>query len=136
MNPTSTDISLSMGAVHVLSLPSFHWQKQDYDSQYSRYGHQCNVAGNSQMIVTGGEVFDRKSAKDRGEPYGWPIDDPWLMGIGVFDMSNLEWKDMYDSDADAYTTPEIVKDYIDENGPYPSIWSDSSVADLFLNKGP
>ena len=112
-----------MGTVYVLSLPSFHWIKQTYDPRYGRYGHQCNVVANRQMAVTGGMVVDKVSAKARGESYGYPIPDPWHQGIGVFDLSEMGWKDSYDADAEPYTTPKSMKSYLDEHGQYPSAWT-------------
>ena len=32
--------------------------------------------------------------------------DPWDQGLGIFDMSAMEWKDSYDPNAAAYTSPE------------------------------
>jgi len=37
--------------------------------------------------------------------------DPWTLGIGVFDMKTLEWKDSYDARAVAYEPPDKVKQY-------------------------
>lgn len=37
--------------------------------------------------------------------------DPWPQGIGVFDMTNLKFKDSFQAQAGAYKTPEIIKIY-------------------------
>lgn len=41
------------------------------------------------------------------------VPDPFLQGIGVFDMTNLVWKDSYDPNATSYKSPKIVKDWYD-----------------------
>ena len=35
--------------------------------------------------------------------------DPFAKGLGVFDMTEMRWKDSYDANALAYRTPEAVK---------------------------
>lgn len=38
--------------------------------------------------------------------------DVFSQGLGVFDMSNLTWAESYEPGAANYTTPQIVKQYI------------------------
>jgi hypothetical protein len=64
---------------------------------------------------------------------GWR--DPWPQGIGIFDLSDMEWKDYYDPSAAAYTTPKAVKDWYKQNGQYPSQWDDVAVQGWFTSKG-
>lgn len=35
--------------------------------------------------------------------------DPWPQGIGVFDMTALNFKDSYQANAGPYKTPNIIK---------------------------
>ena len=35
-------------------------------------------------------------------------------GLGLLDLTNLQWIDTYDADAAPYTTPKIVKDWYQE----------------------
>ena len=37
--------------------------------------------------------------------------DPWLQGIGVFDIKSLRFKDSYQAKANAYETPDFIKQY-------------------------
>ena len=37
--------------------------------------------------------------------------DPWAQGLGVFDMTSLQWKATYEADADPYVPAEIIKQY-------------------------
>jgi hypothetical protein len=125
--------TVSNGAVHVLSLPSFNWQKVS-DAQYGRFEHSCNVGGNRQMISVGGVVFDRSTSADAFNVVGGRA-DPWNNGFGVFDMVDLEWKSSFDPSADAYVTPDVVKSKIEQNGFYPSDWTDSTVEWWFTHPG-
>ena len=34
------------------------------------------------------------------------IPDPWPQGLGIFDMSAMEWKANYDPEAKAYVSPK------------------------------
>lgn len=51
--------------------------------------------------------------------------DPWPQGLGVFDLTKMEWLDTYDAGADLYTTPKVIKDGISKNGSYPRTWDDA-----------
>ncbi|KAI9869690.1 MAG: hypothetical protein M1830_005209 [Pleopsidium flavum] len=69
--------------------------------------------------------------------------DPWTLGIGVFDMKNLAWKDSYDARAVVYESPDKVKQYylkytIGLLTPFflqntPSSWSSPEVQQIFTN---
>jgi hypothetical protein len=37
--------------------------------------------------------------------------DPWTNGIGVFDMTAFKWSGLYQSDADVYQQPDVVRQY-------------------------
>ena len=39
-------------------------------------------------------------------------------------MTGMDWSDQYDASAADHVTPEKVKSWIQQNGPYPSIWDD------------
>lgn len=116
---------MNLGVVYVLSLPSFHWQKQQYTPDYGRYQHSCNVVGNRQMVVVGGLIVPSNA------PYGSVgtirAPDPWPQGLGIFDLSAMEWSASYNPDAASYVTPTSVKEHIAQNGRYPSKWSDPMV---------
>ncbi|MDI1490944.1 MAG: hypothetical protein OHK93_002149, partial [Ramalina farinacea] len=114
-NPVAND------AVFVLSLPAFHWEQSTYTNAFGRRRHSCNVIGNRQMVAVGGQM-------------GWHNHlppDPWDQGLGIFDMSAMEWKDSYDPNAAAYTSPDSVKAYYKQNGSYPTSWSNDVVRTWF-----
>lgn len=91
--------------VYVLSLPSFRWFHANYTSAHSRAGHTCHIT-NSQIIMIGGEDpahWDESDSKT--------LADPWLQGIGVFDIKSLRFKNSYQAKANAYETPDFIKKY-------------------------
>ena len=77
------------------------------------------------MIVVGGQVANDGSSS---------IPDPWSQGIGVFDLSAMEWSDSYDPSAPAYVTPKTVKSYIEANGRFPSSWDHPTVEAWFTKQ--
>jgi hypothetical protein len=53
--------------------------------------------------------------------------DPWPQGLGIFDLTEMKWKDSYDADAAPYVTPQQIKDSIAANGMYPAQWDDPTL---------
>ena len=53
---------------------------------------------------------------------------------GIFDLTEMVWKDSYDANAAAYETPKIVKDGIAKNGIYPKKWDDPIIAQWLVGK--
>lgn len=89
--------------VYILSLPGFVWFKAEVEST-PRLHHACAVAGNRQLLVSGGisKVWDFKES------------DPWRHALGVFDMTELKWKDFFDSSPREYESPTVVQDWYKE----------------------
>jgi len=56
--------------------------------------------------------------------------DPWVSGIGVFDMSEFAWSDGYKADAAPYETPQVIKDYYASEYKEPE-WSNNALAPIF-----
>jgi hypothetical protein len=110
------------GMIHILSLPAFRWFKADVTSP-GRIHHACAVAGNRQMISTGGI----------GSEWDWEEQDPWRHSLGVFDMTDLEWKDRFDPDADDYQTPKMIRDWYEENDWESDMeWDDPEAQSFFV----
>ena len=59
------------------------------------------------------------------------LPDPWLQGIGIFDLTAMEWKEEYDPAAAPYVTPDAVKAFYQRNGRGPASWSNSVVQAWF-----
>lgn len=127
------DTTVDLSAIHVVSVPSFTWRKVASPT-YGRFFHSCNVGGNRQMIIVGGVVFDRSTSPDAFSVVGGRA-DPWDNGFGVFDMTELEWKSEFDPSAGPYVTAESIKQDIQQNGFYPSDWTDSTVKKWFTKPG-
>jgi hypothetical protein len=88
--------------VYVLSLPAFTWFKADYPAVLSRYAHSCTLV-DGQMISVGGS--------DPSDATGRQNKDPFVYGIGVFDLSSMEWSSFYNPAAANYKTPSMVASY-------------------------
>lgn len=99
--------SVEHADVWVLSIPSFQWHRAGQRSS-GRLGHSCSVAGQRQMVIIGGF---RADGRDR------VVGDNWSLGLGVFDLSEMVYKDGYDADASGYTSPDVVKRWYAKNGP-------------------
>jgi hypothetical protein len=37
--------------------------------------------------------------------------DPWMNGLGVFDMTAFAWSDIYNASAGLYEQPKVVQHY-------------------------
>ena len=99
--------------------------------------HSCNVVGNRQMISIDGRVNNASEYNldnsDSNPDSSLP--DPWPHGIGIFDMTTMQWKTSYDPNAAPYKTPNAIKAYYEQNGQYPSSWTNDVVKDWFTNPG-
>ena len=129
-----TSGTVAQGAVYVLSLPAFNWQKQNITPEYGRWLHSCNVIGNRQMVSIGGLVTDMslQVTNEGPESNGSnSVPDPWTQGLGIFDLTAMEWKEGYDPAAAPYVTPDAVKDYYQRNGRKPASWSSNVVQAWF-----
>jgi hypothetical protein len=129
-SPSSAELqaALDLDAVYVLSLPAFNWQKASYTPRQSRAWHTCNLIGNRQMVVVGG--------KEPFLTHPSQITDIWTQGIGIFDLTAMEWKDQYDAGAAPYVTPDVVKAWYNEHGQYPASWSNAIVEAWFTRTAP
>ena len=91
----------------ILTLPAFRWFQTNNTGLPPRVRHQCLPTGTNQMISIGGE----DPAQDRNTDTNNVTADPWAQGIGVYDMTSLEWKDSYQSKADMYRPPDVIENY-------------------------
>jgi len=127
----STSETVNAGAVWVLSLPAFHWKKVTNPPYLGRWLHTCEVVGKRQMVVIGGKI----ATLNVDVTTTWEtIPDPWDQGIGIFDMSALEWRSSYDHSAAEYTTPALVKKFYEEHESYPT-FQDKTVEGWFTKEG-
>ena len=90
--------------VYALSLPAFRWFKSNDSTPVRRSGHYCQLVGNSQMLSVGGiQPSDHEAAG--------VAPDPWVNGLGVFDMIAFVWSSYYNAYGNPYEQPEPVKQY-------------------------
>ncbi|KAL8730541.1 MAG: hypothetical protein Q9166_003995 [cf. Caloplaca sp. 2 TL-2023] len=120
--------NIALDAVYVLSLPAFVWFKADYPAQHPRHLHTCNVVGNRQMISIGG--YDPTNSWDDTQ-----TPEVFSQGLGIFDLTAMQWSDRYDANAEAYETPAVVKAWYNANGTSPRTWDDPAVQRLFDSGG-
>ncbi|KAI1820760.1 hypothetical protein F4861DRAFT_542628 [Xylaria intraflava] len=122
----SDQIRGTSSEVYVLSLPGFTFFAGPQDAP-SRSGHQCAVVGKGQrqMLSYGGVDGDNRT-------YTAPMTaDPWTYGIGVLDMTELQWTDSYNPDAPGYDSPAQVKQWYDAGNLQQVNWDSEAVKSLF-----
>lgn len=91
-------------------------------------GGAATAWSDRQMLVVGGV--------DGGLPYpDWAEDpDPLLQGLGIFDMTAMQWVDAYDPDAAPYDSPDEVQDWYEAGGLDIVPWTSSLVLTLFATE--
>lgn len=122
-----TTTTVAQGAVWSLTLPAFHWQQHSANATYGRFRHSCNTAasGSRQMIVVGGAGVTEDST------LGSIPRDPWEQGIGIYDLSVLNWTTGFDPNAEKYVTPDVIKAFYRENGTFPATWTEEGMSAWF-----
>ncbi|PKS07718.1 hypothetical protein jhhlp_006326 [Lomentospora prolificans] len=114
--------------MYVLTLPGFEWTKLDAPQGGARTDHSCVVAGNRQMITVGG-------LNRLGTGESFRLADPFPQGLGVFDMTELTWSTDYNAEAAAYESPQMIKEWYDQNKDLASVeWSSDEVKQLFTSE--
>lgn len=78
------------------------------------------------MLSIGGFPLD-KTNKPTSVPEST---DPWTNGIGIFDMTEMNWSSSYDASALPYEQSMPVKQYYSSN-PEPPTWNDPALAGVF-----
>ncbi|KAL8294662.1 hypothetical protein RB597_007729 [Gaeumannomyces tritici] len=109
--------------VYVLSLPGFFWSQAT--SGTPRAAHSCAAVGKRQMISVGGLGRLDES------PDHWTTKDPWRQGVGVFDMTELQWRGGYDVNAAKYRSPQVVVDWYKAGNANKIVWASPATKDLF-----
>lgn len=117
--------------------------------------HTCHATKTRQMIMIGGTnpLFSSSYYVD-GDLGGEP-QDPWDQGIGIFDMTSLQFKESYQARTDPYEPPYVIRQYynsrwaydsclegfldiecwlVSSNNKYPSSWTSPAVKAIFEDK--
>ncbi|KAF6825487.1 kelch repeat protein [Colletotrichum musicola] len=94
----------SFSEVYILSLPGFVWKRADSPPRNgtARTFATCARAGKRQMITVGGiDILEGDSLSA----------DVFPKGLGIFDLTELRWKDEYDAGAAEYDSPQVIKSW-------------------------
>ena len=67
---------------------------------------------------------------------GYLSTDRFRQGLGIFDLTALQWKSSYDASAATYRTPDVVKAWYRENGTAPARWDDPALGAFFEKASP
>ncbi|KAH8752940.1 hypothetical protein BGZ57DRAFT_912299 [Hyaloscypha finlandica] len=110
--------------IYVLSIPGFVWFKADYPPQSPRIFHTCEVVGRRQLVTIGGLNHHYSPSI----PNVWDVKDTFSQGLGIFDMTDMVWKDSYDANASDYRSPEVVKDWYAAGNQNSVNWQSKQVA--------
>ncbi|KAE9573762.1 hypothetical protein CGMCC3_g10181 [Colletotrichum fructicola] len=100
------DGRIGFGDIWILSLPGFVWARAAY-TKTPRAQMGCVVAGRRQLITVGGVDPTLLSSQLLSTK------DPLDQGLGIFDLTKLQWKTQYDHDAAAYDSPDVIKSWYD-----------------------
>ncbi|KAI1136970.1 hypothetical protein F5Y05DRAFT_92832 [Hypoxylon sp. FL0543] len=123
----SDQIDGTSSDVHVLSLPGFVFFDA-HSPGTPRADHGCAVVGKGkrQMLSYGG-VDGGQLLRD---PTTTP--DPWKQGLGIYDMTEMKWVDLYDPNAANYESPAAVAEWYANGGMDTVAWCDD-LKDLMIN---
>lgn len=115
------DTSSNYDEVFILSLPSFHWFKADYDSANPRHALTCEHVGGGQILSIGG--LDTSQVANTTNNYIGPFSDPddFKQGLAIFDMTTLAWADSYTANRTDYTMSQTIQYYYDTKYALPYI---------------
>ena len=93
------------GFVTVLSIPLFKWSRVNVPATMARYYHSCNVVGNRQMFVVGGDMHPVDAKGSRTGNNTCDSDNNYR----VLDLTAHSWTDSYDVNAASYElNPNLV----------------------------
>jgi hypothetical protein len=101
--------------VYVLTIPGFVWFKAPHLAPAARYMHTCEFVGARQLLSIGG-LDNPEATLNIYQAYLTP--DPFIQGIGIFDMTAMVWKSTYDANALTYESPLVVKDWYSQGLEY------------------
>jgi hypothetical protein len=87
--------------MYILSLPLFRWFKKSLPNYPRRKWMKGSSANNNQAIFSGG--LDPLSTA----PFN--MTDEWDNNLAIMNLTDFTFKFDYDSNAPAYTAPDIVR---------------------------
>ncbi len=107
---------MSYDEVFVLSLPAFRWFRAPYAARRPRHAHTCHVVGQRHLLSVGGvdTTQDRPLAGGGGSALDlatFATRDPFPQGLGLFDITRLNWTTRYEANAAPYEQSAPVAAY-------------------------
>lgn len=111
-------VSVVFDTISILTLPAFNWIQVPYTPKATRIGHSCNAVGGSQIISIGGAdvLIPRGASSIPSNQLAFNAStDPFTQGLGIFDMTILNWVDRYTADAPDYERYDLVKTFCSQN---------------------
>ncbi|KAK8135305.1 hypothetical protein PG984_003245 [Apiospora sp. TS-2023a] len=122
--------------MYVLSLPGFVFFKLP-NLGVPRAAHACALVG--PFSGEGNKRSARQMLSVGGAEYAWgdqylePIldSDPWKQGLGIFDLTDMAWKNQYNAGADPYDTPGMVRDWYAQGGIDSVSWANNEIKAMF-----
>lgn len=102
--------SIPWDELFVLSLPSFHWFRADYQSVQPRHGLTCEHIGGGQVLTIGG-VDTTQVGPNRLYDGVFNTRDPHPQGLAIFDLSSLSFTEGYVSNRTVYNLAPDVQSY-------------------------
>ncbi|KAH9887747.1 hypothetical protein F4778DRAFT_755913 [Xylariomycetidae sp. FL2044] len=125
---SSDQIHGTSSSVYVLTIPGFSFFEAS-TSGTPRSDHACVVVGQGkrQMLSVGGIEGTTTSNSSTPSP------DPWKQGLGIFDLTAMEWVSSYDPEMPTYDSPDVVKTWYANGGMDDMRWDGDDVKALFVN---
>ncbi|KAK7520614.1 hypothetical protein IWZ03DRAFT_142747 [Phyllosticta citriasiana] len=118
--------------IYILTLPAFEWIKHDYTPEAARLAHSCEAVGGSQILLIGGLAGSAVDATYTGQ---FGVRDTNDQGLGIFNMTSLEWEDKYTANPPAYRQADVVTEAYASGGANDTIsWSNDNIKSIFSNK--
>ena len=107
---SNTNVPRCYEQVYVLSIPSFQWisisdqgkQEALLQEDIGRFGHTCNLYGDRQMIVLGGNLTSgEKAINTESCNTSWPV-------LRVLDTTTFIWQTQLNPTPSNYAVPDQV----------------------------
>jgi hypothetical protein len=94
--------------IYILSLPAFRWFRAPYEARHARHRHTCHIVGRRHLLSIGG-LDPTKTTFQHGVVEDTP--DPFPQGLGLFDITRLNWTTYYNASAAAYEQGAPVAEF-------------------------
>ncbi|KAH6674239.1 hypothetical protein B0J14DRAFT_653545 [Halenospora varia] len=118
--------------VYILTIPGFAWFQAPGGFRTPRFLHTCEVIGRRQLITIGGLDDSGNGWIFSDFPDLYQVPDPLTQGIGIFDMTAMEWMSSCNANAAAYESPKVVKEW---NQALVQ-WQSKEIARMFIRDRP